>query len=79
MHHLQFIQAQEADDLMNRATKIASEAVYMKRFQKDREGNEVSISVINDLSARGKDINDQLYATGMAMKSLIKMGAQKAV
>ena len=65
--------------MMNRATKIASEAVYMKRFQKDREGNEVSISVINDLSARGKDINDQLYATGMAMKSLIKMGAQKAV
>ena len=79
MHHLQFIQAQEADDLMNKATKIASEAVYMKRFQKDREGNEISVSAINDLSAQCKDINDQLYATGMAMKSLIKMRAQKAL
>jgi hypothetical protein len=79
MHHLKFIQALEADTLMTENIKISSEAVYMKRFLKDRDGTAITISMINDMSTRGKDTNDQLYATGQAMKSLIKMALQKAV
>ena len=79
MHHLQFIQAEEADGLLTNTAKIASDAVYMKRFMKDREGNALTHKMIDDLSKNGRDTNDQLYATSQAMKALIKMRDQKAV
>jgi hypothetical protein len=78
MHHLQFIPAEDADGLLTDTAEIASDAVYMKRFMKDREGNALTHKMIDDLSKNGKDANDQLYATGQAMQALIKMRDQKA-
>ena len=78
-HHLQFTQAQEADTLMTEAAKIASEAIYLKRFQKTRDGAQVTMTHINELSAQAKEANDSLFATGQALKTLFKMQLQKAV
>ena len=69
MHQLKFMQAEEADSLMIATAKVASDAQYLKRFKKNRDGAALGLKMIDDLSKHGKEVNDELYATGQALKA----------
>jgi len=54
--------------------KISSDAMYMKRFKKDRDGEKVTLQTIAALNKKGLEHSNELLALASSLKTLIKAG-----